>query len=84
VVAGDVKAVPTAGPTGMQKVAAGSEKITETFEPAGEKLMAKHSFKTGVGVRVAATVTLADKPDSKLNFRLKQFVRINWDRAPEV
>ena len=68
----DGKPVATAGAKGAATVVAGSEKTTATFEPAGEnKLVAKGSFKAGVGVRVAASVTLAGKPEAKLNFRLK-------------
>jgi hypothetical protein len=68
----DGKPVATVGARGTATVVGGSEKITATFEPAGEnKLMAKGSFKAGVGVRVAVAVTLAGKPEAKLNFRLK-------------
>ena len=66
------KPVATAGAKATGTVYAGSEKTPVTFEPAGEnKLTAKGSFKTGVGVRVAATVTLAGKQEAKVNFRLK-------------
>ena len=68
----DGKPVATVGARGTATVVGGSEKITATFEPAGEnKLVAKGSFKMGVGVRVAVAVTLAGKPEAKLNFRLK-------------
>jgi hypothetical protein len=68
----DGKPVATAGAKGTAMVVAGSEKVAATFEPAGEnKLVAKGSFKAGVGVRVAVAVTLPGKPEAKLNFRLK-------------
>ena len=66
------KPVPTAGAKGAATVHAGSEKTAATFEAAGEnKLVAKGSFKMGVGVRMAVAVTLPGKPEAKLNFRLK-------------
>jgi hypothetical protein len=66
------KPVATAGAKGTATVYAGGEKITATFEPAGEnKLVAKGGFKMGVGVRVAVSVTLAGKAEAKANFRLK-------------
>ena len=68
----DGKPVTTAGAKGTATVFAGSEKIAATLEPTGEnKLVAKGGFKVGVGVRVAVVVTLAGKPEAKLNFRLK-------------
>ena len=71
-VADQGKLVATAGAKGTATVHAGNEKTAATFEPAGEnKLVAKGSFKAGVGVRVAVAVTLAGKPEAKLNFRLK-------------
>ena len=43
-----------------------------SLEPVGEnKLAAKGSFKTGVGVRVALGLTLPSKPEARFNFRLK-------------
>lgn len=66
------KAVSTSGAKASATVFAGGDKTPVTFEPAGDnKLTAKGSFKTGVGVRVAASVTLAGKPEAKLNFKLK-------------
>lgn len=66
------KPVATAGAKATATVHAGSEKTTATFEPVGDnKLVAKGSFKMGVGVRVAVAVTLPGKPEIKLNFRLK-------------
>ena len=71
-VVNDGKAVATAGAKGTATVVAGSEKNAVTFEPAGEnRLVAKGSFKVGIGVRVAVAVTLAGKPEARLNFRLK-------------
>ena len=71
-VADQGKPVATAGAKGTATVHAGNEKTAATFEPAGEnKLVAKGSFKMGVGVRVAVAVTLAGKPEVKPNFRLK-------------
>lgn len=66
------KPVATAGAKGAATVYAGSEKIVATFEPAGSNTMvAKGSFKMGVGVRVTVSVALPGKPEAKLNFRLK-------------
>lgn len=66
------KPVSASGARGTATVHSGNEKTTAVLEPAGEnKLSAKGSFKQGVGVRVAATVALAGKPEAKLNFRLK-------------
>lgn len=71
-VANDGKPVATTGANGTATVYAGSEKIAVTFEPMGTNmLVAKGSFKMGVGVRVAVAVTLTGKPEAKLNFRLK-------------
>lgn len=53
-------------------VHAGGTKTTVTLTPAGDnKLTAKGSFKTGVGVRVAVVVNRPGNPEIKLNFRLK-------------
>jgi predicted cobalt transporter CbtA len=66
------KPVPTAGGKAMATVYAGSDKTQVTLESAGDnKFAAKGSFKVGVGVRVAVVVSLAGKPEAKLNFRLK-------------
>ena len=66
------KPVATSGARGTATVHSGSEKLAAVLEPAGEnRLAAKGSFKLGVGVRVAASVALAGKPEVKLNFRLK-------------
>lgn len=66
------KPVATGGAKATATVHAGNEKIAATFEPVGDnKLVAKGSFKMGVGVRVAVAVTLPGKPEIKLNFRLK-------------
>jgi hypothetical protein len=71
-VASEDKPVTTVGAKATGTVHAGSEKTVATFEPAGEnRLVAKGSFKVGVGVRVAVAVTLPGKPEAKLNFRLK-------------
>ena len=66
------KPVATAGAKAVATIHAGSEKLTVSLEPVGEnKLAAKGSFKTGVGVRVALGLTLQGKPEAKFNFRLK-------------
>lgn len=66
------KPVASSGAKASGTVFAGGEKTPVMFEPAGDnKLIAKGSFKTGVGVRVAASVTMAGKPEAKLNFKLK-------------
>lgn len=66
------KPVLTAGAKGSATLHAGSEKTTVALQPAGDnRLIGNGSFKSGVGVRVAATVALPGKPEVKLNFRLK-------------
>ena len=66
------KPVATSGARGTATVHSGSEKLAAVLEPAGEnRLVAKGSFKLGVGVRVAASAALAGKPEVKLNSRLK-------------
>lgn len=66
------KPVSTAGASGSATIHASSDKSTVALVPAGDnKLVAKGSFKTGVGVRISATVTLPGKLEVKLNFRLK-------------
>lgn len=66
------KPVATAGASGSVTIHASSDKTTVALVPAGEnRLVAKGSFKTGIGVRVSVTVTLPGKPEAKLNFRLK-------------
>lgn len=66
------KPLATAGAKAEATLHAGSNKTTVTLAPAGDnKLAAQGSFKTGVGARVAVTVTLPGKPEAKVNFRLK-------------
>lgn len=66
------KPVSTAGGKATATVHAGSEKMQVVLEPAGEnKFVAKGSFKSGVGVRVAVAVVLPGMAEKKLNFRLK-------------
>lgn len=66
------KPVATQGATAEAIVYAGNEKLAATLVPAGEnRMQAKGSFKVGVGVRVAVTVTLAGKPAAKATFKLK-------------
>ena len=62
----------TAGAKASATVHAGGGKQEVTLEPAGDnRLVAKGSFKTGLGVRVAVLVSLPGQPEAKLNFRLK-------------
>ncbi|MDH4283689.1 MAG: hypothetical protein OEV35_00060 [Gallionellaceae bacterium] len=71
-VSGHGKPVVTTGAKASGTLYAGNEKTPLAFEAAGDnKLTAKGSFKTGVGVRVAVSVTLPAKPEARLNFRLK-------------
>ena len=66
------KPVATRGATAEVVIYAGSDKTTVRLEPAGDNRMtAKGSFRTGVGVRVAITATLAGKPAAKATFKLK-------------
>lgn len=66
------KPLLTAGAKGEATVHAGGARTTVALAPAGDnKLAAQGSFKTGVGVRVAVVVSLPDKREAKLNFRLK-------------
>lgn len=66
------KPVATSGAKASATVFAGSDKITVTLEPtADNQLSAQGKFKTGLGVRVAVTVTLPGKSEQKVNFRLK-------------
>jgi len=66
------KPVAASGIKASATVYAGSDKTVVTLEPAGEnKLVAKGSFKGGVGVRVAVAVTLPGKSETKVSFRLK-------------
>lgn len=66
------KPVAVVGAKATATVHAGSNKTVVVLEPGGDNVMVgKGSFKTGVGVRVAATVTLVGKPETKVNFRLK-------------
>lgn len=66
------KPVSTEGATAQAVIYAGNEKTPVTLAPAGGNSMAaKGSFRTGVGVRVAVTATLAGKPAAKVSFNLK-------------
>lgn len=66
------KPISTDGAKAEATIYAGNEKTAVTLEPAGEnRLAAKGSFKGGVGVRVALTVTLAGKSQDKVTFNLK-------------
>ncbi len=66
------KPMSTQGATAEATLYAGNDKQTVALVPAGEnKLSAQGSFKTGVGVRAAVTVTLTGKPAQKLTFKLK-------------
>lgn len=66
------KPIATAGAKAEATLYAGNDKTVIVLEPAGDNRMAaKGSFKVGVGVRAALTVTLAGKPEAKANFNLK-------------
>lgn len=66
------KPIMTQGAKAEATIYAGNDKTAVVLEPAGDNRMtAKGSFKVGVGVRVALTVTLAGKSEAKANFNLK-------------
>lgn len=66
------KPIPTQGAKAEATIYAGNEKTAVTLEPAGDnRLAARGSFKGGVGVRVAVTVTLAGNVQDKVTFNLK-------------
>ena len=66
------KPIATQGATAEAVIYAGNDKITVKLEPAGDnRMMAKGSFKVGVGVRVMLTATLAGKSPVKTTFKLK-------------
>jgi hypothetical protein len=66
------KPLATAGAKAIATIHSGNDKFPVVLEPAGEnRLAAKGSFKTGVGVRVALGLTLPSKPEARFNFRLK-------------
>ncbi len=66
------KPIATEGAKAEVTLYAGNDKTVVPLEPAGDNRMAaKGSFKVGVGVRAALTVTLAGKPEAKANFNLK-------------
>jgi hypothetical protein len=66
------KPIATAGAKAEVTLYAGNDKTVVSLEPAGDNhMVAKGSFKIGVGVRAALTVTLAGKAEAKANFNLK-------------
>jgi hypothetical protein len=66
------KPIATQGAQAEAVIYAGNEKTTVKLEPAGEnRMVAKGSFKVGVGVRVVLTTTLPGKPLAKATFNLK-------------
>lgn len=66
------KPVATQGARAEAVIYAGSGKTVVKLEPAGEnRMQARGSFKTGVGVRVALTVTLPGKTPAKATFNLR-------------
>ena len=66
------KPVPTQGAQAEAVIYASNEKTTVKLDPAGEnRMMAKGSFRVGVGVRVALTTILPGKPPAKVTFNLK-------------
>jgi hypothetical protein len=66
------KPVSTQGAQAEAVIYAGNEKTTVKLEPAGEnRMVAKGSFKVGVGVRVVLTTTLPGKTPAKATFNLK-------------
>ncbi len=66
------KPISTQGASAEAVIYAGNVKTTVKLAPAGEnRMMAKGSFKVGVGVRVVLTATLAGKVPAKTTFKLK-------------
>lgn len=66
------KPIDTAGAKAEVTLYAGSERTTVALQPAGDnRLSAQGSFRVGVGVRAAVTVTLAGKQEAKLSYNLK-------------
>ncbi len=66
------KPVSTAGAKAEVALYTGNEKTVVALEPAGDNRMAATgSFKVGVGVRAALSVTLAGKPQARANYNLK-------------
>lgn len=66
------KPLSTAGGKAEASFHAAGAKTAVTLLPAGDnRLAAQGSFKTGVGVRVSATVSLPGRSETKMNFRLK-------------
>lgn len=66
------KPIATQGAQAEAVIYAGNEKTMVKLEPAGEnRMVAKGSFKVGVGVRVVLTTTLPGKPPAKATFNLK-------------
>lgn len=66
------KPIPTQGATAEAVIYAGNDKATVKLEPAGDnRMVAKGSFKVGVGVRVVLTTTLPGKAPAKAVFNLK-------------
>jgi len=66
------KPISTRGAAAEATIYAGNEKTPVALRPEGENtLVAKGSFKTGVGVRVAVTVVLEQRKETRLTFNLK-------------
>lgn len=66
------KPVVTQGAQAEAVIYAGNDKTTVKLEPAGDnRMVAKGSFKVGVGVRVLITTTLPGKTPAKATFNLK-------------
>lgn len=66
------KPVTTQGATAEAVLYASSGKTTVKLAPAGEnRMLAKGTFKVGVGVRVIVITTLSGRPPAKATFNLK-------------
>ncbi|MDO9387638.1 MAG: hypothetical protein Q7T65_13140 [Thiobacillus sp.] len=66
------KPVSTLGAQADAVIYAGNDKTMVKLDPAGEnRMMAKGSFRVGVGVRVALTTILPGNPPAKVTFNLK-------------
>ncbi|MBI5899535.1 MAG: hypothetical protein HZB40_09950 [Rhodocyclales bacterium] len=66
------KPIATAGAKAEVTLHGGGGKTSVALVPAGEnRLTAKGEFRTGVGARATAIVSLPGKADAKFNFRLK-------------
>lgn len=66
------KPISTQGASAEAVIYGGNGKTTVKLEPAGDnRMVAKGSFKVGVGVRVVLTTSLSGKTPARTTFNLK-------------